>query len=242
MIKTLLRLMYPPRCIFCRQMIDEDDEAYFCLACYTAIRSEVASRIKLSGYHIDEQLEKAEEKMQEEEVPKVVGVFPLLPYTGLYRKAVIRWKYAGIRKYAKGFARLIVDEMKLFDRLKIDLMLPVPLAPSRMRKRGFNQALDLARALNELTGVRYLPDCLQRIRDTIPQAKCTLQQRRKNVKGSMKCNNNKEIQKLPIKNLLLIDDIYTTGSTITECCRAIEQESVFKDARIYVLVICKGEI
>jgi len=241
MIDTLLKLLYPPKCMFCRQLVSENEKQYICEACYHTLHAEIAERLKLAGQDIETILERAEEKMQEEEMPDVLGVFPLFPYTGIYRKTVIRWKYAGIRRYAKGFAKLIIEDTKLFEKIKIDTLVPVPLAPSRMRKRGFNQASDLAEAISEQTGIA-VQNCLRRIRDTKPQAKCNIQERQKNVRESMKCYINEKMQKIDIKNVLIIDDIYTTGSTIKECCRALKIEEHLSDIRIYVLVICKGEI
>lgn len=240
MHNTLLKVIYPPKCILCRSLLS-DREAYFCETCYHKFRDEISLRMQVMYKDTNTLILAALEKMQEEEIPMILGVFPLFPYVNEYRRAIIRWKYTGIRKYARGFAELFVKESNLLQALEIDAIVPVPIAPSRMRKRGFNQALDFAEAISRLTGIQVI-DCLERNRETRPQASCNLKERYTNIKGSISCNIDKDKIKKNISNVLIVDDIYTTGSTVKECCKALKAWECFKDIKVYILVTAKGEI
>lgn len=237
---TLLKVLYPPKCILCRKPL-RDGKAYFCHTCYQKYKDEISLRMQVMYKDTAALILAALDKIQEEEMPMILGVFPLFPYVNEYRKAIIRWKYTGIRKYARGFAELAVKELNLLELLAIDAIVPVPIAPSRMRKRGFNQALDFAEAISDLTGIQVM-DCLVRNRETRPQASCNLEERYANIKGSISCEIDKDKIKKNISNVLIVDDIYTTGSTVKECCKALKTWECFKDIKVYILVIAKGEI
>ena len=118
------------------------------------------------------------------------------------------------------------------------ILVPIPLAPSRMKKRGFNQALDLALEISRLSGIPVV-DCLRRCKDTKPQAQCDKKEREKNVYKSMIFTKPSLKE---VNDIILIDDIYTTGSTIKECIRVLRRERTSCNASIYVVVIGKGEL
>lgn len=231
MLETLRKLIYPPKCILCRRLLEET-EVYFCTDCEQKFQSERETLAQLV-------------QRRHEESSGITGLVPqeiyaLFPYSNEYRRAILRWKYAGIRKYAEGFASLYTDELHLFEWLQIDALIPVPLAPSRKRKRGFNQSFDLAQEISKRTGIPTL-DCLVRTKNTKPQSGCSREERRSNIKGSMRCNMSEIAKEQKLSNIALIDDIYTTGSTIKECCRVLEQEANLKNMNVYVLVVGKGD-
>lgn len=98
-----------------------------------------------------------------------------------------------------------------------DLLLPLPLHPSRLRERGFNQSVEIARAIHRRLGIPMNVDCLSRVRATPPQAALPLKERAKNVRGAFECTTD-----LSGKRILLVDDVMTTGSTLRECARILE--------------------
>ena len=237
MIKELLGWIYPKKCILCRRFLKDLDDEYVCRLCYDKFHAEKA---KLLGEdqvlqedicnELDEMLDILEDRPRQ--------IVALFPYTSEYRKAILRWKYRGVRKYAKGFAKLLVNEQKVFDKVSVDAIIPVPLAPSRMRKRGFNQALDLAREISKLSNIPVW-DCLKRVRDTKPQAACSREERYSNIQGSItflteKCNQD-------VHYVVMIDDIYTTGSTIKECIKVLRKQYAFRNAKIVAVVVGKGD-
>jgi len=115
-----------------------------------------------------------------------------------------------------------------------DLILPVPLHKRRLRQRGFNQALLLAEKCFPLCNDKIIVDGLRRIRPTTPQTTLTGAQRRKNLTGAFSLRDSGLVEG---KSVLLIDDVVTTGSTVTECCRALRKGGA---ARVEVLTLARS--
>ena len=99
-----------------------------------------------------------------------------------------------------------------------DLIVPVPLHPSRVRERGYNQSELLARELSRLTGIPSEPDLLRRTRDTAPQVTMEgYEQRRRNIAGAFECVSDPSG-----RSVLLVDDVATTGSTMSACAAPLK--------------------
>jgi ComF family protein len=98
-----------------------------------------------------------------------------------------------------------------------DLLLPLPLHPSRLRTRGFNQSLEIARVTSKALAIPMNPGILTRIRATPPQAELPLKERGRNVRGAFECARD-----LAGKRILLVDDVMTTGSTLREAARILK--------------------
>jgi ComF family protein len=111
-----------------------------------------------------------------------------------------------------------------------DLLVPVPLHPRRLRHRGFNQALLLAGAFPEAEVGR---ETLARVRYTPPQVGLNPKQRRDNVHKAFAVPRPEEVQG---KNVLLIDDLYTTGATVRECARVLRRAGA---KRVEVLTVAR---
>lgn len=149
--------------------------------------------------------------------------------------AVYRFKYHNRRSYGKVFAR----EMEKYygawlEKCGIEGILPVPLHPSRKRKRGFNQAEILARELSELTKIPVCTDVLYRIKRTSPQKTLGPGERKANLKGAFAVPASWK----PLKNVLLVDDIYTTGSTVERCAAVLKKAGV---ENVWFLTISIGQ-
>ena len=104
--------------------------------------------------------------------------------------------------------------------------MPVPLHPRRLRQRGFNQSLVLARKAAGVWGKKVSAESLKRLRWTTPQTDLSEKQRRKNVKGAFSCRE----ETVRGKKILLIDDVYTSGSTVNECARVLKSQGALKVA------------
>jgi len=99
-----------------------------------------------------------------------------------------------------------------------DRIIPVPLFPARLKKRGLNQSLLLARIFFPKAGDTLLVDAMTRTRDTPPQTTLNGDARRKNLKGAFAVRDPDTVQG---RRIFLVDDVYTTGTTVTECGRAL---------------------
>lgn len=104
-----------------------------------------------------------------------------------------------------------------------DLLIPVPLHPMRLRQRGFNQALEIARPVSHFYNIPIDKTSLIRTRSTLAQSEIPAKQRYSNVKNAFQCN-----RKLKNLHVLLIDDVITTGNTIHECCKALKNAEALK--------------
>ena len=101
-----------------------------------------------------------------------------------------------------------------------DLVLPLPLHPSRLRTRGFNQSLEIARPVARALGLPIDPILLTRARATPPQADLPFKERARNVRGAFECAGD-----LAGRRILLVDDVMTTGSTLREAARILKLHS-----------------
>ncbi len=109
-----------------------------------------------------------------------------------------------------------------------ELLLPVPLHPRRLRQRGFNQALELARAAARRAGLPLAPHLLRRIRDTLPQAALDARARRANVRGAFVLAAGLE----GVRRVALVDDVVTTGHTVAELARLLRRAGV-EEVRVW---------
>ena len=156
----------------------------------------------------------------------------------VYQGAVIgsmhRMKYANRRDYAAIYAREAYETYgSWIQRIAPDAIIPIPLHPKRKRERGYNQAELIAKALADLTGVPVRKNLLLRTVHTQPQKQLSAKERKNNLKNAFQMSE-KIVQ---LEKVLLIDDIYTTGSTVDAASEALMGAGVKK---IYVLCICIG--
>ena len=141
-------------------------------------------------------------------------------YGDVTRAALHALKFAGRRAMAAPLGDLLA-EMGV-DSLPVaapDLLVPVPLHRRRQRERGFNQALLLARRLGRAWGVPVRPDVLARVVETRPQTEVAPDARRSNVRGAFTLRRPELVAG---RHVIIIDDIFTTGSTATACALAVK--------------------
>ncbi len=151
------------------------------------------------------------------------------------RKSVYRFKYGGRCEYAAFYAqeicRWLSHEILLMDA---DAIIPVPIHPSRLRCRGYNQAELVAAELSRLTGIPMYDKLVQRSRKTVPQKELTIQERQNNLKKAFNISTNV----VKLNKTILIDDIYTTGSTLDAVALELKRHGV---KSVYFIALCIGE-
>jgi len=101
---------------------------------------------------------------------------------------------------------------------RADLIIPMPLSPQRVRGRGFNQALEIARSVSGMTGIPVLNDACRKVTETQPQAALPWKERAKNVRGAFVCDAD-----LGGKRIAVIDDVMTTGATLNELAKNLRR-------------------
>ena len=99
-----------------------------------------------------------------------------------------------------------------------DFIVPMPLHPAKLRERGFNQALEIARRVSEKCGIPLLPGACKRIKDTASQAGLPWKEREKNIRGAFTCETD-----LAGKHIAVLDDVMTTGATLNELAKVLRK-------------------
>lgn len=150
------------------------------------------------------------------------------------RKLITRFKYSDQTQLAKIYGTWLMGAGgKLL--AQSDIIIPVPLHYFRFLRRRFNQSALLAHTLAKRSGIKCLPSALIRIRKTTPQTGLNRNQREKNVKGAFAINK-RYLKHIKGKNILLIDDVMTTGSTISQCTKTLLKSGA---AQVNVLTLAR---
>ena len=190
LLDRFLDLLFPPRCAFCRKLLN--DEGMVCADCEAAL--------PVTGPEAVQRLDKIE------------CCSPLF-YEGSVRASLLRYKFGGINAYAEVYGEFLskcIDE----NNISCDSITWVPLSPRRLRKRGYDQARLLAEALAKRQGIPCI-STLRKVRNNKVQSSLhDAKQRKNNVKGVYELIPGVSVRDMDV---LLVDDIVTTGSTLNEC-------------------------
>ena len=156
-------------------------------------------------------------------------------YKGAIKPTMYRFKYSNKREYADFFAKEAVQKYAdWLQRVGVEVIVPVPLYRKKQRKRGYNQAECFAREMSRLTGIPTEENMVIRVKDTTPQKGLGEQQRKNNLKNAFHSEKNV----VQYRCVMVVDDIYTTGST----AEAVARELIKKGAhKVYLMTICIGE-
>jgi len=160
-------------------------------------------------------------------------------HIGTLRKAVLSLKFNGALRLVEPLARLLMEtvftEADRADGIpvgEVDGIVPAVLHPKRRRWRGFDQAVELARALSQMWGVPVI-DALIRQRATVPQVWLNPQDRKLNIRGAFVARPGVDVNGL---TLVVLDDVMTTGATLEACAHALAAAGA---ARVYGLTITR---
>ena len=198
-VDWLLDLIYPPRCAFCRRLLSGREKGV-CRFC----------RPKLPYVPADGQVQ---------HFRNVDKCLSPLYYHGSVKDSLHRYKFGGATAYADIYSEFIVkciDE----NQISCDSITWVPLSRRRLRKRGYDQAELLAKLIAKHLGQSPVR-LLKKQRDTPPQSKTgSVEKRRANIAGAYACLRPELVQG---KQVLLVDDIVTTGATLSEAARVLKK-------------------
>jgi len=207
MIRILLDILFPPRCVGCGArgswICGRCSAGFTRLApnrCSICARPNVASDL-CSACRIDP--------------PSFQTVHCAFHFEGCLREAIHRLKYQGARHLADPLSSCALRSIGPLP--PFDAVIPIPLHPTRLAQRGFNQSGLLARSIGRALDVPVVEDKLRRIRDTPSQITLTVVERRRNVQGAFATDPGVLIG----KSILLVDDVATTGSTLRAAAFAL---------------------
>lgn len=214
MLQWLSALVFPPRCAVCTEVLPFGRrKETLCADCAAGIpyltaavcphcggKAETAGFCAdcLKGYAFD-------------------SACAAFPYAKV-RQAIHRLKYDGGMVLGDGLGALMADYLTVYHPrlLQADVILGVPLHPKRQKQRGFNQTHLLCREIAARTGLPFQAEGLTRRRNTVAQNALSAAERKRNLQGAILATAD-----FSGKKVLLIDDIFTTGSTCNECAKAL---------------------
>ncbi|MFZ5968982.1 MAG: ComF family protein [Bacillota bacterium] len=136
------------------------------------------------------------------------------------KKLIYRFKYGGDRYLSYSLAQIMTDQLKKAGWTDIDGIIPVPLHRKKEKIRGFNQAKLLAQYISKFTGIPVYHKVLKRVKETQSQSALSRDERKDNLKNAFQLIEPAAIYN---KRILLIDDIYTTGSTLNSCSKELRK-------------------
>ena len=158
----------------------------------------------------------------------------IFKYEGIIRKLILDYKFHEKPYMYVCFVNFVLKNEKIFEKLQsYDTIIPVPISRKRMKERGYNQSLLIAKKLSKEVKIPLQANCLLKTRNIIEQSKLNKEQRKQNIQNVYELKNGEILNK---KRILLIDDIYTTGSTVNECAKILQQA---RPEKIDVLVLAK---
>lgn len=143
-----------------------------------------------------------------------------------------RFKFHGDLAAGRLLAATLLSAASAAPGARPATLIPVPLHRTRLRERGYNQALELARPIARQLGIPLAPDALERVRPTRAQSELGALDRRRNVRGAFVVRG----RTLP-DHVALVDDVMTTGATLSECARVLKRAGV---ARVDVWVVARA--
>ena len=195
-IHTILDLCFPPKCVLCHKIL-EKEETDLCHSCRTEI---------------------SECGKSKRAIPFIESWLALWYYEGKVRSSLLRYKFGGHRGYAKVYGRLLAMKLLRDDPVCFDMLTYTPISRLRKFRRGYDQVQLLAEAMAAELDTEVVPT-LKKIRHNPPQSGIgDAAHRRANVMGVYKAVNPKQFAG---KRVLLLDDIITTGATVSECARVL---------------------
>lgn len=157
-----------------------------------------------------------------------------LDTNGIIRKIIIEYKFYDKSYLYSTFVSFLLNNEKLFENIKkYDTIIPVPISKKRYKQRGYNQSLLIAKEISLKADLKLMNKCLIKNKNIIEQSKLNKEERIKNIQGVYEIKNKELIAN---KKILLIDDVYTTGSTVNECCKILRDGNPDK---IGVLVLAR---
>jgi ComF family protein len=227
LLNNFLNLIYPLKCLLCDNKIHPENKWMICKSCIHDIKINLpAICINESGICRDCNLPNS----------FIDRSWAVCKFEGKVRKSIHLLKYYKKVNFLNYFAELTFNYIDNFINIDLfDIIIPVPMHKSKLKKRGFNQSKVLA----EKIAKRYKKDFeiknLYKTKLTSQQAKLNRKNRLNNLKDAF---NLKEFGTYKNKNILLVDDVITTGATLNECGKILKEKGQAK--KVFALALAGG--
>lgn len=228
-LSGLLNLLFPAACPICGAAPDSYRLSPFCSACWNSLQPYSGPLCRQCGVPLVSRLASTCEACIAE-TPHFDRVLFYGIYEGTLKEAIHLLKFGGVKRLAHPLGKLLCS---LRGYEMADALIPVPLHRKRLISREFNQSALLAKYVGEQISVPVIPDALLKTRNTRPQSNTDgRSERLKNIKNAFEV-----MQDVRGKELVLVDDVITTGATIKECARVLMKAGA---ARVTVLALARS--
>lgn len=228
--------VFPPICVACGDVLNNDMESFFCSGCFSKIgfsKSPICSCCGLPFINYKGENHLCSDCISREQyfsAARSVG-----RYETPLRDAIHLFKYKGKIAVGKALGRLMAGfEYDSFNMRDYSLIMPVPLHQKRLRERGFNQSVVLASEVAVRHHINLDFMTLKRMVYTEPQVNLGRKERDSNVNGAFSITSSEGVNG---ERIILIDDVYTTGSTVRECARVLLENGA---ADVAVLTLARA--
>ena len=232
----LADIIFPPRCLTCDVILDHHESQALCPLCFSKIKfikSPLCTCCGIPYPGADESDHLCGGCITSKpafSVARAVG-----HYEAIFLDALHSFKYRGKAAFGKSLGKIMAQyEYPLFAISDYTLIMPVPLHPKRLRERGFNQSVILARVVAGRYSIPLDFLSLRRYMYTEPQINLGKKDRESNVRGAFIVT---EPDRIKDHRIILVDDVYTTGSTVKECARILMKN---KASTVAVLTLARA--
>lgn len=219
---ALADIIYPKACLACKKPLKDkaSTDNLVCAGCWAKIKKNTPPFCYRCGRHLEKPVRNICPGCTRKQL-HFDRAFSPCAYEGIIKELIHAFKYLGKDYLGHTLGGLMVEFIKDYNVpvQLLDLIIPIPLHEARMREREFNQAQILSSHIAGIFNKKVSSDALKRIRHTKTQTDLENDQRLLNVKGSFVVTKNEEIKN---KNILLVDDVLTTGATSSEAASALK--------------------
>ena len=233
--RALLDFIFPPLCHVCRTFIPDAEKLHICPACREELHKVTHPFCTICGVPFvgagsDHACGRCLQHPPSFDVARAAFI-----HEGSGRRLIHAFKYNQKIHLRRPLGLLTAQGVADFVNIRNpDLIVPVPLHVKRLRSRGFNQAILLGEVLCREWKIPLQRQAIRRIRWTEPQINLTAEQRRDNVKGAF-CVKDANV--VAGKRVLLVDDVFTTGSTVEECAKTLKKA---RAAEVVVITVARA--
>ncbi len=229
LLNSLIDLIFPKICFSCDKRLVKNEKVLcnkcensleiitnVCDICGSILESENCNICQVNDFYFD----------------KARSIYK---FNDTVQKLIHELKYNDFKIIAKFFGRKVNNYFEKFSPFsKIDMIVPVPLHRTKKRSRGFNQSELLASAISDQINIKHIPKLLKRTKFTDSQTKLSRSERQNNVAEAFKVNAKFDVKG---KNILVVDDVFTTGSTVNSISRLLREQDVGK---IFIFTIARA--
>ena len=203
LIENALNLIFPPTCGFCGEITD----SYLCEYCLNYLQTKQVN--KINTY---------EEKF-------FTTHLWLFEYKDEVREKIIEYKFNNKSYLYRTFAQIILSDRFVCDYIQeFDILIPVPIHKKRYKTRGYNQSELIAKQIaKKLKNIELRAGIIEKVKNIKPQSTLTKDQRIENVNEAYRLVKFTTNDNIKNKKILLLDDVYTTGSTVNECSKILKK-------------------